>query len=173
MREIITLKLNQFSLKIIFIVFQTKHILSRKIWLSFNEEKNQNNISSHINLIFKRTILYKPLNLSKILNTKFKVMLNCLQIFGFIKTKQNQNINYFIWHQVSNLIFDNLNITLENAISKVLNHEFLTSLWIKLKINWIADRQNLLFNYFRFSEITEHSFSSNNSWKLFRWKIEY
>jgi hypothetical protein len=50
-----TLKLNQFSLKIVFIVFQTKHILSWKVWLSFNEEKekNQNNISSHVNLFFE------------------------------------------------------------------------------------------------------------------------
>jgi hypothetical protein len=57
--NVTTLKLNQFSLKIRFIVFQIKHILSRKVWLSFNE-KNQNNISSRINLIFLRIILYKP-----------------------------------------------------------------------------------------------------------------
>jgi hypothetical protein len=30
-----------------------------------------------------------------------------------------------------------------------------------------ADSQNLLFSCFKFSEIIEHSFSSNNSWKHF------
>jgi hypothetical protein len=51
--EIIKMKLNQFSLEIKLILFQIKHFLSRKVWLSFNEEKNQNNILLILTWFFK------------------------------------------------------------------------------------------------------------------------
>jgi hypothetical protein len=93
MREITTLKLNQLSLKIRFIIFQIKHILSRKVWLSLNEEKKKIKIIFLLILTwFFKDYSLKPWNLSKILKLNFKVVLHCLYMFNFLKTKQNQNI---------------------------------------------------------------------------------
>jgi hypothetical protein len=62
---------------------------------------------------------------------------------------------------------------LENVISKVLNHEFLSSLWIKSKNNETTDWQNLSFNCLWFFKVTKNSLSFANHWKIFFVKTEY
>jgi hypothetical protein len=78
MREITALKLNQFSSQIKFIVFRIKHILPRKVWLSFNEEKKKIIFLLILTWFFKRLFFINHEYISKILNINFKAILNCL-----------------------------------------------------------------------------------------------